>query len=137
MNRTQWALLDAMGISTWQRTEVGELSAPASLNHPLAMDSEILFVILVEQDDLFAHRTLFQSMLSAVKWPVQHYRLLTHIEQFDSLNQQHLKLVWCLGPFEVSPSEAKLIQSPALAELAQDASLKSALWSELKPFRHV
>lgn len=136
MNQSQWKVLDAMGISSWQQKESGEIAAPVSLASKRAEVVETRYAIFVEEADLVAYRALFQSILNAVSWPVDSYRLYTQVSQLDGNPAASFKLIWSMGEFDIPELDIDSIQGPSLAELAANPKAKSDLWAQLKNYRH-
>lgn len=138
MNQTQWQVLNAMGISTWQRLEPGELAPPKTLHPQEASKDTELYVVVVEQEDLVRQRELFQSILKAVNWPLSSIRLLHSAQELSLLKPETFKLIWWLGGEpDVELEPVSQIGSASLEALAATPSQKSALWQELKAYRHV
>lgn len=137
MNPSQLSVLDAMGISTWQLKEPGEIPSPELSQKPESQGSQVKYVVLVKGDELAENRRFFQSILAAVAWPLSSLRILSESSLLAELDSTFIQLIWAVGELEGNAGSWKNIQSPSLAELACNPRAKAELWLQLKEFRCV
>ena len=141
VHKTQLSVLNAMGISSWQRAEPGEVAAPEVRWQPTPLHQKNAhFLIFVAKDDLVLHRSLFQAILAALAWPVSSYRVLSDPAQLAMIECQSLTLVCWLIPADEQAmaclkSNPDLVQihGACLAEMARNPKAKAELWQALKP----
>lgn len=125
MKHQQALYLQEMGITRWQVRKPDLF--PLSLNL-CALDLSHYKLLLVASEDDFAH-PLMVSILNAFNLKLSEVYCCS-TEQYESLQGQLPELIWStLGEIN-QPYGHKLLTSSTIAQLANDAKAKKALWKQ-------
>ncbi|MCM2678921.1 DNA polymerase III subunit psi [Echinimonas agarilytica] len=137
MNQSQWQLLDAMGVSSWQRKAAGELLCPASIQTNTPRSSDLMIAVIAPKDDWVSGQLLFKSIANAIDLPLTNFRYFHAIEDLLQHTCNEFDVIWLVGNKATSnlPSSCKIVESESFSVMQQNRQAKGALWNQIKEFR--